>query len=209
MDSSAIPAQAAEAGPNTTTSQAKTQDKAQAQPPKRKCVVCGNKLSSSWSKAVCRTCIDSLVKDDPVVSCQKMLTSVRDELTSMFSLFKTLIDKIKVPSEGPSPVRTSAGPSAPQQSAESEDSEAGSTHSSPEESGSDTGPRDRESTKGLRYELTLEDVDDLLRAIYMTFDIEEEKVQLSKHDLMYNGLHKKKARVFPVHSSLLDTIKLK
>lgn len=42
----------------------------------------------------------------------------------------------------------------------------------------------------------------------MTLDIEE-KVQLSKHDLMYKGLHKIKARVFPVHSSLLDTIKLK
>lgn len=31
---------------------------------------------------------------------------------------------------------------------------------------------------------------------------------MSKHDLMYEEMLKKKARVFPVHSSLLDTIKL-
>ncbi|PIN92263.1 hypothetical protein AB205_0070450, partial [Aquarana catesbeiana] len=106
-----------------------------------------------------------LVKDDPVVSCQKMMTSVGDELTSTFSSFKTLIDKIQVPSEGPSPVKTSAGPSAPQQSAEHEDSEAdaGSAQSSPDEWGSDTGPRDKESARSLRYKLSLEDIDDLLQ----------------------------------------------
>lgn len=56
--------------------------------------------------------------------------------------------------------------------------------------------------------MSLEDVDDLLKAIYATLEIEAEKVQLSKHNLMYEGMHKKKARVFPVHSSLLDSITL-
>lgn len=187
--------------------QTKTQDKAQAQPLKRKCAVCANKLSSSWSKAVCRTCIEGLVKDDPVASCQKMLTSVRDELASTFSSFRTLIDKLQTPAESPSSLKASV--STPQQ-AESEDSEAEvrSTRSSLEESGSDTEPRDRESTRGSRFKLSVEDVDDLLKAIYTTLELKEEEVQLSKHDLMYKGLHKRKSRVFPVHSSLVDTIKL-
>ncbi|PIO36497.1 hypothetical protein AB205_0081980 [Aquarana catesbeiana] len=88
-----------------------------------------------------------------------------------------LIDKIQVPSEGPSPVRTSAGPSAPQQSAESENSEAeaGSAQSSPEESGSDTRLRDKKFARGSRYKLSLKDIDDLLKAVYTTLDIEEDK----------------------------------
>lgn len=53
----------------------------------------------------------------------------------------------------------------------------------------------------------LDNVDDLLKAICDTFEIEE-KVQMPKYNLMYQGMHKKKSRVFPVNSSLLDTIKL-
>ena len=190
--------------------QAKTQVKAQSQPHKRKCAVCGNKLSSTWGKAVCRTCIDGLVKDDPVTSCQKMLTSVRDELASTFGSFRELIDKMQVPQQGTSSKRKASVVSTPQVSVESEDSEAEakSTHSSQEDSGSDTEPKDRVSSKGSRFKLSLEDVDNLLKAIYTTLEMEEEEVQMSKHDLMYKGLHKKKSKNFPVHGSLLNTIKL-
>ncbi|PIO34739.1 hypothetical protein AB205_0089000 [Aquarana catesbeiana] len=140
-------------------------------------------LLCSWRKAVCRTCIEGLVKDDPVASCQKMLTSVRDELASTFSSFRTLIDKLQTPAESPSSLKASV--STPQQ-AESEDSKAEvrSTRSSLEESGSDTELRDRESTRGSRFKLSVEDVDDLLKAICTTLELKEEEVQLSKHDLM-------------------------
>lgn len=134
-----------------------------------------------------------------------MLTSVRDERTSTFSSFKSLIAKIQVPSEGPSQDLTPDGSGAPPQNTESE---TRSPHSSQEESGSDGGPKDRESVRGSRYKLSLDDDDELLNAIYVTPGIEKEKVQMSKHDLMYEEMHKKKARLFPVHSSLLDTIKL-
>ena len=69
---------------------------------KKKCAVCRSKLCSSWSKPVCCSCISGLVNDDPVASCQKILTSVNDELKSTFSSFKTLIDKFQDPTEGQS-----------------------------------------------------------------------------------------------------------
>ncbi|PIN95444.1 hypothetical protein AB205_0044270 [Aquarana catesbeiana] len=84
-----------------------TQDKTQAQPPKKKFAVCANKLSSSWSKAVYHSCVDGLVKDDPVASCQKILTSVGDELAFTFSSFTKLIDKLQTRAEGPSTQRAS------------------------------------------------------------------------------------------------------
>lgn len=56
--------------------------------------------------------------------------------------------------------------------------------------------------------LSLDEVDDLLKAIYNTLEIEEEKLELPKHDQMYEGSNAKKSRVFPVHSSLVEYIKL-
>lgn len=41
----------------------------------------------------------------------------------------------------------------------------------------------------------------------MTLEIQEEKVQLSVHDKMYQGLDESKHRVFPVHRVLSDAVK--
>lgn len=49
----------------------------------------------------------------------------------------------------------------------------------------------------------------LLKAIYNMLEIREESVQLSKHDLMYQGSSVQKSRVFPVHKSLAGSIGLK
>lgn len=53
-----------------------------------------------------------------------------------------------------------------------------------------------DSTRGSKFKLSLEKVDDLLNVIYETLDIQEEKFQLSRHDEMYYGLERKE-RVFP------------
>lgn len=47
---------------------------------------------------------------------------------------------------------------------------------------------------GSRYRLSL--ADDLLKAIYNTLEIEEEKVQLSKHDQMYGGVSCEEIKCF-------------
>lgn len=61
-------------------------------------------------------------------------------------------------------------------------------------------------SRGSRYKLSLDDVGDLLKAIYDSLEIREEQVQLSKHDLMYQGSSAQKARVFPMHKSLVESI---
>lgn len=51
------------------------------------------------------------------------------------------------------------------------------------------------------------EVDGRLRDIYDTFDIEEDKVQLTRHGFMYHGLQTKKmSSVIPLHKALYDSI---
>lgn len=64
-----------------------------------------------------------------------------------------------------------------------------------------------ENVKASRYKLSLEEVENLLKAVYNTLEIQEEKAQLSVHDIMYQGLEGTKQRVFPVHMVLTETIK--
>lgn len=68
-------------------------------------------------------------------------------------------------------------------------------------------PLEGTSSGNSRYKLSLEEVDELLAAIYDTLDIREEQVQLSRHDLMYQGLQETKARVFPVHKVLSEAVR--
>lgn len=56
--------------------------------------------------------------------------------------------------------------------------------------------------------MSLDDVGDLLKAIFDTLEIGEESVQLLKLNLMYQGSSAQKPRVFPVHKSLAESIML-
>lgn len=58
-----------------------------------------------------------------------------------------------------------------------------------------------------KYNMFLEDVGGLLKAIHVTLGIEEEKKKLSLHDRMYSGLNDPKGHTFPVHSLISDMIK--
>lgn len=46
----------------------------------------------------------------------------------------------------------------------------------------------RGGRQASRYKLTLEEVEDLLKAVYTTLDIQEEKTPLPLHDKMYQEL---------------------
>ena len=188
--------------------QVKAQDKTAVQAPKRKCAVCGEKLGSSWKKPLCAECIASLVKDDSTAECHKVLTSVRDELASTFSSFRGMMDRVQMPS----PIYKAS--SAPSLAAtpgvfEQEEEEAGGSTRSQASSQMDSASGsevEEDSSRGARYKLSLEDVGELLNAIYETLEIREEPVQLSKHDQLYQGCSAQKTKVFPVHKSLIEAI---
>lgn len=63
----------------------------QAQMPRRKSAVHAAKLGSTWEKLLCPGCV-SLVKDEPVTACHKILSSVKNEIASTF---KSLMDRIQ------------------------------------------------------------------------------------------------------------------
>ena len=62
-------------------------------------------------------------------------------------------------------------------------------------------------SRPTKYKLSLEQVDGLLRAVYITLGLEEDKKELSLHDKMYAGLEEPKGRIFPVHQTISDAIK--
>lgn len=47
------------------------------------------------------------------------------------------------------------------------------------------GPMEGTSSGSTRFKLSLEEVENLLAAIYKTLDIKEDLVEQSRHDLMY------------------------
>lgn len=67
--------------------------------------------------------------------------------------------------------------------------EAGSDSSLPMAGSSGEGDTLEVTATGIsRFKLTLEEVDELLAAIYDTFEIKQEKIGLARHDLMYRTL---------------------
>lgn len=64
--------------------------------PKRSLQFVWLKWGSSSSKPLCCSCI-SLVKDESAMTCNKLLTSVKEELASTFHSFKSLLVDIKTP----------------------------------------------------------------------------------------------------------------
>lgn len=187
--------------------QVKAQDRTQTQLPRKKCAVCGTKLGPNWEKPLCPDCVNSLVRDDSVASCHNILSSVKDKLASTFQSFKGMMDRMQGPS--PSLVRAASLPSLsePSQEAEEDRVRPRSLASSQVDSASDSEGED-DSSRVFRYKLSLDDVGDLLKAIYDTLEIRKEQVQLSRYDLMYQGSSAHKARVFPVHKSLIESILL-
>lgn len=61
--------------------------------------------------------------------------------------------------------------------------------------------------RASRYKLYLEEVDDLLQAIYTTLKIQALKVQNIYIHEIYQGLDDSKHRVFPVHKVLSEAVK--
>lgn len=60
-----------------------------------KCAVCAAKLSSTWEKPLCLGCVSSLVKDQSVMVCHKILSSVKNEIAPTFQFFKSLMDRMQ------------------------------------------------------------------------------------------------------------------
>ena len=166
--------------------------------------MCGTKLSSNWDKPLCPDCVNSLVKESSLTTCNQMLSSFKDEMASTFQSFKGLIDRMQAPAT--SLTRASSTPSLQIQEEEEEirDRTPRSVVSSQAGSASES-EGEEDSSRAARYKLSLDDVGDLLNAIYDTLDIQEEQVQLSRHDLMYQG-NATRTKVFPVHKSLIDMI---
>lgn len=139
----------------------------------------------------------------------KFLNSFKDEVASRFKSFRKFISEASTPTALSSQAAGSAAVSVPSSpiSASSnsveplETREQSPTVVGPASSDSDSnkGEVQAESNKSAEYKLSLGEVDDLLGAIYDALEIQEEEAQLSRHDMMYQGLGKKKARVFPVH----------
>ncbi|PIO33081.1 hypothetical protein AB205_0036730 [Aquarana catesbeiana] len=89
---------------------------------------------------------------------------------------------------------------------EFEDPEESEEDSLEEGEDADTDSQDSDGPRASSHLFPLEDMGQLLRAIYVSEDIPEPPVQVSARDKMYRGLGKPQSRVFPVHQALKEVI---
>ncbi|PIO24885.1 hypothetical protein AB205_0183080, partial [Aquarana catesbeiana] len=161
-------------------------------PPKKRCASCKAALREALTKLLWKTCKADLVREEtstkePSVQPGEMLTYFWKELEDMFQSFHSYLDKRPVAqSAESSPPSAHTSSTARRVVSESEEEEKD------ESSGSDG-----------------EKVEDLLKTIYTTLNIKEDKTQLLLHDKMYQGMDEVKHRVFPVHKVLTNSIKRK
>lgn len=144
-----------------------------------------------------------LVKEESSQECKELLSSVRKELAEALGTVRSLVKHGQSSSQ-----EQSSHSSFPQSTSRQVESESEEERESIPPSTIDSEEEEvEEESRSSRYKLSLEEVDELLKAIYTTLEIQEEKAQLSVHDKMYLGLEEIKHRVFPVHKVLTDTIK--
>lgn len=129
------------------------------------------------------------MKDESVTACHKILSSVKNEIASTFQSFKSLMGRMQGPPAALTMAASLPALSEPSQVGDGEDWEEDyrSQTSSQVYSGS---VKKGTPPGGLGHRLTLDEVDDLLKAIYETLEIEKE-VQLSQHYLLCLGLNAK------------------
>lgn len=132
---------------------------------------------------LCQSCILGLLKEESASAYGGLVTSLKEELISTFQTFRSVLAEVKSPqlqqvSVAPSTMVTILPGKG--------EYEAGSGYSLPMTGSSDEeDPLEGTFTGSSRFKLTLEEVDELHVAIYDILDIKEEKVEFSKHDLMY------------------------
>lgn len=169
---------------------------------KRKCPSCKSKLPEGWKKTLCQACIDLLVKEDASSACSDLIASVKKELDATIQSFRSSLANPSL--SQPTTSQSSQG-SLIVPVMETEASPTPEGHSPSQSEDSDEGEEGENLPS--RFKLSLEQVDGLLKAIYTTLGLEEERKELSLHDKMYAGLSEHKNRNFPVHSVISEAIK--
>ena len=174
------------------------QGKGSAQIVKKRCPVCKEKLSDSWSKTLCADCTKEVLKEAPSVGGD-LISTLKKELRTTFQAFRSSLEARPVEQAG-----VSQDPSLGERHNLFNPLNQDDSQEIPLNSDSEN---EDEAEPASKYKLSLEEVAGLLKMIHATLGIEEEKKELSLHDRMYAGLGDTKGRVFPVHSLITEMIK--
>ena len=132
----------------------------------RKCPSCKNPLRDSWPKPLCRSCIADLVREESTQECKDLLSSVRKELAETLGTVRSLVEKKGQSSSQEQSSQSSLPPSTSRPVESESEDERGSVPPS-------TVYSEDEEARSSRYKLSLEEVDELLKAIYTTLEIQE------------------------------------
>ena len=174
------------------------QDKGSAQVVKRKCPVCKEKLSESWKKTLCADCAKDVLRENSSGSGD-LISTLKKELRSTFQAFRSTLEQSR-------PREEASGSQDPPRAKKTLSNPVvqDSSQVIPPGSGSEF---EEEAESASKYKLSLEEVAGLLKVVYATLGIQEERKELSLYDQMYAGLGDTKSRVFPVHSLITEMIK--
>lgn len=190
-------------------------------PRSKRCGNCNDKLPQDHGKPFCYRCIQKLSSKETSQVMRDFL-AVQSEMLSTLQSIKTAIApkaedrEILSSREGTSSQegfsdrgqKTLQGPPSSVTSGveEFEDPEESEEDSLEEGVDTDADSQDSDSPRASSHLFPVEDMGQLLRAIYASEDIPEPPVQASARDKMYRGLGKPQSRVFPVHQALKEVI---
>lgn len=184
----------------------------------KRCGNCNDRLPPEHPKPFCFKCIQKLTGKETSQIMKEFLTVQTEMLSTLKSFQATLKPRDSEAHSSKDASSQESSTSSRRYRAEvlkyplPHDSEEECDLEVPNQEFSDEGVVDsqeedgREESRSSRHIFSADDMEDLLKAIYASEEIQEPAAQVSAQDRMYRGLIKPQARVLPVHSALKEVI---
>lgn len=126
------------------------QAKGSAQPVKKRCPVCKEKLGDAWTKTLCAECITNLVKEETPSVCGDLVSTIKDELRATFQAFRSNLREEPGPSRDPLVPQPSSEPQSGSQiifgGPISQDASQGSVSLAPDDTDSEEEENESDTT---------------------------------------------------------------
>ncbi|XP_072006316.1 uncharacterized protein [Engystomops pustulosus] len=160
----------------------------------RKCNMCNHSMPDSYKKPICKVCIDNFMREEKTSFLDELKGFIEEKVVSSIAAATSRAPPYKKPRLEPG----------------SSPSEAGSDSETPScsiiETEDSLNPQDFIKSAESRHLFPIDELDNLLKAIRQTLEIEDVVVPQSKEDELFGGLKAKRQRVFPLNDTLKELV---
>ncbi|CAJ0930520.1 unnamed protein product, partial [Ranitomeya imitator] len=162
----------------------------------KRCSLCNAKLSETYKKDLCSSCIKKIVREEQPSMLSEMRNIIWEEVQNSLAS----MSQREVYSPGPARKRPRKDPE--------QEVQDGSSEAESEYRGSDQeeGELPVEEQEGKRYYFPVEETEELVQAVRRTMQVKEDPQPRSRQDQMFGGLTYQERTVFPVSEHIRKMI---